>query len=96
MMTLSGILDRSLSWIEVVGFHPDEITDARQIGDWLVWPDTTCDLRRIVWLPGGGEIGDYVVVDDDGIATVVADPAAATKPLSCESEQALSWRQHYR
>ena len=73
-MTLSAILDQSLSWIQVVGWHPDEIHGARQVGDWLVWPDDTIDLRRVVWLPGGGEIGDYVTVNDDGYATVADDP----------------------
>ena len=73
-MTLSAILDQTRQWIEVVGWHDADATDAEEIGDWLVWPDTTCDLRRVVSLPGGGEVGDYVDVDDDGIAIVVADP----------------------
>ena len=72
--TLSAILDQTRQWIEVVGWHDADVTDAEEIGDLIGWPDTTIDLRRIVWLPGGGEVGDEVDVDEDGIATVVADP----------------------
>ena len=70
-MTTSAILDQTRCWIEVVGEHPDDLTDAYAIGRLLGWPDSTVDLRRVVWLPGGGAVADRVTIDDDGIATVV-------------------------
>ena len=66
-----AILDRARTYIEVVGDISDDINDADTIGDMIGWPDTTADLRRVVIVPMGGEIGDYVTVDDDGEATIV-------------------------
>ena len=72
--TTSAILDITRSFIVVVGEHDDRVTDPAAIAEAIGgWPGPTHDLSRVVWLPMGGEVGDTVDVDGDGVAYVTAE-----------------------
>jgi len=70
--TTSAILDGARSSIIVVGEHADDLTDPAAIAEAIGgWVGPTHDLSRVVWLPMGGEVGDAVTVDGDGVAEVL-------------------------